>query len=342
MNDYTAIIGKKGKIAIISLIVIVFLTGFIKLSRKNITFQHENEITEYKTFSNTVDEFLKEKEISIKKGGYINYSLNDKLENDMHIVVRDPKRYNILVGEELKEKLVSPHTKVKDILKNLNINLDENDYTEPSLDSTVKPNDTIKVFKVKEVVETKEVDIPYETVFKDNKEMDKGSSKVIQAGSKGKKTQKIKTTFINDKVTNTEIVKEEILQNPTTELKERGTRQLVATSRGSTNFKSSVVMTATAYDNSFESTGKNPGDRYHGMTASGTRARVGAVAVDPRVIPLGTRLYIESLDHTPDYGYATAEDTGGAIKGNKIDLFFNTKSEVYNFGRRKVKVYILN
>ena len=50
---------------------------------------------------------------------------------------------------------------------------------------------------------------------------------------------------------------------------------------------------------------------------------------------------MESLDGTKDYGFCTAEDTGGAIKNNRIDLFFNTAKEVRNFGRRKVKVYIL-
>ncbi len=58
-------------------------------------------------------------------------------------------------------------------------------------------------------------------------------------------------------------------------------------------------------------------------TAMGTRARVGAVAVDPRVIKLGSRLYVESMDGWPSYGYATAEDTGGAIKGKRIDLSLN-------------------
>ncbi|MEG2570833.1 MAG: 3D domain-containing protein, partial [Clostridia bacterium] len=75
----------------------------------------------------------------------------------------------------------------------------------------------------------------------------------------------------------------------------------------------------------------------------GAVARVGLIAVDPRVIPLGTRLYITSMDGKRwVYGYAVAADTGGAIKGNKIDLFFNTEAECYDFGRQKAKVYILD
>ena len=72
-----------------------------------------------------------------------------------------------------------------------------------------------------------------------------------------------------------------------------------------------------------------------GNTAIGLQAGYGVVAVDPDVIGLGTRLYIE------DYGYAVAGDTGGAIKGNRIDLGFLTLEECYAWGRRDVKVYVL-
>lgn len=73
----------------------------------------------------------------------------------------------------------------------------------------------------------------------------------------------------------------------------------------------------------------------YGRTASGTSVNRGTVAVDPRVIPLGTRLYVEG------YGYATALDTGGAIRGNKIDVWFPSLGECYQWGYRTVKVTIL-
>ena len=76
-------------------------------------------------------------------------------------------------------------------------------------------------------------------------------------------------------------------------------------------------------------------------TATGTTARVGCIAVDPSVIALGTQVYVETADGSFVYGCATAEDTGGAIKGNIIDLYFDTEDECWNFGRRAVNVYIL-
>lgn len=88
-----------------------------------------------------------------------------------------------------------------------------------------------------------------------------------------------------------------------------------------------LVMEATAY------TEDDPGST--GYTANGHRLQRGMVAVDPDVIPLGTQLYIEG------YGYAVADDTGGAIVGNRIDLAMDSTSEAENFGRRDVVVYVL-
>ena len=78
-----------------------------------------------------------------------------------------------------------------------------------------------------------------------------------------------------------------------------------------------------------------------GTTFSGTPARVGAIAVDPNVIPLGSKLYIVSADGEYLYGYCVAEDTGGAIKGNTVDLYYNTYDECIQFGRRDVLVYVI-
>lgn len=91
-----------------------------------------------------------------------------------------------------------------------------------------------------------------------------------------------------------------------------------------------ITMRSTAYTSD---PAENGG---YSTTAMGTAIRYGVAAVDPTVIPLGTRLYIEG------YGYARAEDTGGAIKGNRIDLVFGSKSQSNNWGRRTVRVTILN
>lgn len=98
-------------------------------------------------------------------------------------------------------------------------------------------------------------------------------------------------------------------------------------------YTGSLQVSATAYHNS------DPGCTIY--TYMGTLCRVGAIAVDPKVIPLGTRMYIVSNDGRYIYGIAVAEDTGGSIKGNKIDLYFNSVEECNIFGIRPCTVYFL-
>ena len=96
----------------------------------------------------------------------------------------------------------------------------------------------------------------------------------------------------------------------------------------SVTYSSIMSMEASAY---------LPGDgNGAGYTATGMRATYGVAAVDPRIIPLGTRLYI------PGYGEAIAADTGGAIRGYMIDLCMESYSAAMNFGRRNVTVYVLD
>ncbi len=91
-------------------------------------------------------------------------------------------------------------------------------------------------------------------------------------------------------------------------------------------------MVATAY----YAFGKGGNDiNGNGITAIGLRARKGIVAVDPRIIPLGTKLYV------PGYGEALAADTGGWIRGNRVDLCFETYEDCFGYGRRKIKIYLV-
>lgn len=104
--------------------------------------------------------------------------------------------------------------------------------------------------------------------------------------------------------------------------------QSVKNSNGEPSKYSKVLtVEATAYSS------QDPGNGNY--TATGSRLKKGIVSVDPRLIPLGTKLYVEG------YGYAVADDVGGAIKGHRIDLAYDSRSEALQFGRQTVKVYVL-
>lgn len=231
---------------------------------------------------------------------------------------------------------------VKELLSDLKIKVDDDDIVIPNLDTELKSEGKISIIKVDVKVIEKEVEAPFKTIKKKNKELTHKQSKILIQGVNGKNIVKCKEYYAGDKLIKEEVIHVETLVKPIDQIFEEGTKDVFTNDRGDFTARKAIKMVATAYEAGPRSTGKRPGDKGYGITASGARAKRGTVAVDPRVIPLGTKLYVKSLTPgVPDYGFAIAQDTGGAIKGNKIDLFMDTVWECLQFGRRPVMVYIL-
>ena len=110
-------------------------------------------------------------------------------------------------------------------------------------------------------------------------------------------------------------------------------------------YKRVVKVKATAYCLCKKCCGKSENDPYYGVTASGLRiipnTGMKVIAVDPKKFSLGSEVYVESLDGSEDYGNAIAADTGGAIKGNHIDLYMDSHAQALEWGVRYVNLYIL-
>ena len=341
MEEFSPNKANRFKVLTVLAIAASLSLGAYMNSAKDIVLEVDGKTKEISTYAETVEDLLDEEAILLDKFDYINFTLDTKLEDNMKITIKKSKLYRLTIGD-FTEDIYSIYTKVGDVVNDFNISLGNLDYTEPALDEKLRYGDEIKIIRVQEEIEEVEEVIPYEEIVQKSDKLDKGTTKIIQEGEDGIRIKKFKKVFENGKLTEDVLVEEVITKEPISKITEKGTKVVAKTTRGNVRYKSVLTMTATAYDNSYESTGKHPGERHWGLTAIGTKARVGAVAVDPKVIPLGTRLYVESLDGTKDYGFCVAEDTGSAIKGNKIDLFFNTAGEVRRFGRRKVKVYILD
>lgn len=110
-------------------------------------------------------------------------------------------------------------------------------------------------------------------------------------------------------------------------------------------YKKVIEAKATAYCLCKKCCGKSETHPEYGVTASGLKIVPGTnmkvIAVDPNVIPLGSKVYVEGLNGAVDYGYAIAADTGSAIKDLKIDLYMETHQKAYQWGRKSVKVYVI-
>ena len=331
----------KFKMIVILIVVAALSVGIYVYQGNEVTIDVDGEVTNLVSYSSTVQELLETEEVNFSDKAYINVPLDSKIENNIEIIIRNPISYTIDDRGVILETR-SLYNTVGEILDDHQITLGEKDYTQPDLSEEIGPNTTIEIYRHTEEIETIESVIPFEEVVSTNRNVDVGVTNVIQEGEDGLQRTYIKKEYINGELVSETIDYQVVEIEPKDRIIEKGARDSISTSRGDTRFRKAITMNATAYDLSFESTGKRPGDRWYGITASGTQARPGAVAVDPRVIPLGTRLYVQSLDGSSDYGFAVAEDTGGAIKGNKIDLFFESAEQVRQFGRRRVKVYILD
>ena len=321
---------KNAKFILIVLALVSVLTmGFSTALGNDVELNINGKTKTVFTYEKTVGDFLKKEGIVLKNKDLVSPSLDEEINKDMKITISSPKSYHIKDGNRTIIAEASGYT-VADVLENLNIKLNKLDRVSLPLDEIAKEGMEIKIDRV--VVENIEnkIEIPFETESRENKDMFEGDKNVITKGEVGQKTESLKNTYVNGVLETTEVLKSEITKDPVKEVVEVGTKKAAAAPNGK-NAKRVIVMQATAYDPSAGS-----------KTAMGTRARVGAVAVDPRVIPLGSKLYIESMDGFASYGYATAEDTGGAIKGNRIDLFYNSNAEANRFGRRNVKVYVLD
>lgn len=321
-------------IAVVCLVgTATFVYGAIK---KDITISDNGTEKSITTFKFTVNDVLQEKDIKLKPFDKINIELDEKLKDNMSIVI---KRANMITIEtsEVSKYMFTTATDVKTVLDDVGIHIGELDRVEPSLDTLIAGDTTVKVTRISEELVSELVELAFKNEIIKNENMDKGRIVVKQKGEAGQKQVNTKIIYEDGTEVDRKIVDEKILKEAIDGVIEEGTKTTFTTSRGQTvRFTKSMNMSATAYDATYESCGKYPDDPLYGITYSGLRVRPGIVAVDPRVIPLGTYLYVEG------YGEALAADIGGAIKGNKIDLYFESPADVKKFGRRKLKVYVLD
>ena len=239
---------------------------------------------------------------------------------------------------------------------------------------------TIELVHTETRIEEEDTTVPYPVNYYEDPDLEPDAEIVLVAGQNGLTHVKSEVTYRNGKEVSRVIVQETVKTKPVTQLVIRGvdrtimeqpadpepTEQSVSsgsTSSGGSSSSGPSTSGGSRYDGSAETDGNvimtSSGESYTyvdvmtcsataytcegyvGHTYSGTLARVGAIAVDPTVIPLGTKMYVVSNDGQYVYGYCVAEDIGGGIKGTKIDLYFDTYAECWDFGVRMCTVYIL-
>ena len=336
---YKALIGNKKALytilAVLTVMVISISIIIVLAAEKEVTITYDGKVQSATTYKKTVGDVLRELKITYSPDDKIIPSVNTTVTNGMNIIIKRAVPVTLSVDGKVQQVMTAAD-KVRDIFTEKNIPLSDMDRIEPSPDAAVKPNMLVTVKRVREEIVTQKIVTPYKVIKRETDTLDKGQIRVLQEGQNEEKEVKYKLVYEDNKLVAKVPVEEKIINPLINKIVLIGTAGVHVTSRGEViRYSKELTMIATAYDLSYESTGKNPGDKYYGITYSGIPARQGVVAVDPSVIPLGTRLYIEG------YGYAIAADTGSAIRGNRIDLFYEDSRKARSYGVKRVKVYIL-
>ena len=223
-------------------------------------------------------------------------------------------------------------TTVRQALKSAGVSIGTDDRVVPAPPALIHSGIKICVTRVHSECVIKRISLPFKTIFRMSQDIAPGTIRYGHGGSAGERLDTYRTFYLNGKPVHREMLAERIVRTPTDQETLAGIRLRSARalpSRGGVYRRMKCYnMTATGYS-PFEGSGQ-------GRCATGMAAGYGVVAVDPRVIPLHSKLYIEG------YGYAIAGDTGGAIKGMRVDLGSTTHRDACLVGRRRVKVWLLN
>ncbi|GIQ67266.1 DUF348 domain-containing protein [Xylanibacillus composti] len=334
------------------LAILVLATGLAwqGLQEKQVTLIVDGEPKQVDTRQSDVMSLLEEQRVELGEEDWVSVSLDESIRDGDTIEVRHAVEVEVTV-DGVTERRVTTADTVQAALREWEIALGTEDRVVPSLQAKVKAEMDVSVVRVKTVLEEIEEVVPHEVVTEQDNNLLKGKERIVQEGQDGLVVKKVKQVWEDGQLVSSEVVEENIKQQPENQVVALGTRNPVAvlsatspdvqtvTKDGVTFGVKKILenVTLTAYDAGVGSTGKSEEHPNYGITYTGTTVSEGrTAAVDPDVIPLGWWFYIEG------FGFRKAEDTGSAIKGNKVDVYVESEAEANAFGRKKGHtVYII-
>lgn len=198
-----------------------------------------------------------------------------------------------------------------------------------------------------EMEQTYTQELPFETTYCNDPNLKEGEQILVQEGVAGQVSYRSNVIYVNSVEQSRTVLEEKVIQQPVKKIIRVGTGD--GKKSNAPAIGDGVIITADGEVLTYNRTEQFKATAYthtdagcNMITATGTTVRVGTVAVDPKVIPYGTRMFIVTNDGKYIYGVGTAEDCGGSIKGNRLDLYFPTDPECWQFGVRNCTVYFLD
>lgn len=296
---------------------------------KTVTVQDSGQRKTLRGFgTGTVRQFLEEHGVHVMKRDRVSPDLDSPVQNDMTVKIVHPKQVTIDFKGKLG-KISTFDTSVGQLLSDEGLTLSKSDQINVPKQSELSDGETITIHSLSEKVSTKTQSIPFQTIRRRTGSLVHGNQHVVTHGVRG--VLQVKTTSVyRDGHQLSQNVDKKVVRKPVNAVVEVGTATAVhhyalasrSGAPGGNLIQKQITVLATAY-----SAG--------GLTASGRPAEPGVIAVDPSVIPLGTRVYV------PGVGNEIAADTGGAIVGRHIDICMPTRAAAEQWGARTITIDIL-
>lgn len=284
----------------------------------------------FNSFRPTVGGVLASRKIALHQDDLVIPAPETQIWPGVQISVIRPVPATLTIGGAARPVWVAAQT-VGGALERLGVPVDPLDRVYPGRASALSAGLRITVERREYRTWMERSEIPFPAQVLTDSSLWRGMRLVREPGRPGFKERRLRALYADGRPVDVTPLAWTVVQTPMPRVTAVGTRARIA-SRGQFAGREYMIVEATAYYPGPNNYGGGVGTR----TATGMLAQRGVVAVDPSVIRLGSRLYIEG------YGYAIAGDTGGAIKGLRIDLCYNTYDEAITFGRRQATVYILD
>ena len=234
---------------------------------------------------------------------------------------------------------------VGELLERINLPLKGDDAIDVTLETMTYDGMELNIDRWTTATEFVYEEVPFETEYVQTNKMVKGDEKVATEGVNGELKHTTRITYFNGEEVSREIIATEETVAPVNQVIKQGTFEA---EKGKLTIGDGVIVTADGDVYTYTHTMKAKATAYthtdagcDKITATGTTVHWGTVAVDPRQIPYGTKMFIVSNDGKYVYGLSAAEDCGGSIKGNRIDLYMPTTKQCFAFGMRNCTIYFL-
>jgi len=339
---------------ILSFVVSMTYFGLVyRESFKSVTLVDEGQTKRVLTHANEVGELLAEQDIEIGPYDRISVPLDAHVKDGGRIEIDRAREIAVRADGRTKRVYTLAGT-VGEALAEAGIALAPSDRVTPSRDAAVADGMTVRVVRVtREIVET-EHPIAYQVIKKQDGTLPQGKEKVVQSGREGVLVKRTELVYEDGVLVAERELSSEVAKPSVDRIVAVGTRkpEVAAASYNASEDEVQTVtldgisvqvrrvlknVKLTAYSAGPASTGKTPDHPSYGMTSTGVKVQEGrTIAVDPDVIPLGWWVYIEG------FGFRRAEDTGSAVKGKIIDIYFDSEETVKRFGTKKgYTVYVI-